>query len=494
MLRQMTTQRVMFITLFALIFVLAVRIPLDTDTWWHIRSGEHTLMEGFIYEDPFSFTKAGEEWVNHSWGAQLIIYGAYQLAGDVGLAIYTAFLATAGIAFMYAMSSGNVYLRALALIFGAATAAVFWSPRPQMVSFLFSAIILYILFLYKRKEIDRLWLIPPLMVVWGNMHAGFSIGYIFIGGTIAGEILGNLFNRDGEHVISLGRLRKLIVVTLVSVPLLVINPYTVDILLVPFQTVSIGALREFIQEWNSPNFQERQTWPFVFLLVGILGAVGASQKRLDWTDFVLVSGTAFMGLLAGRNLAVFAVAATPVLTHHVDAILTERGWQFKPMQRVKPFQGAVNLAVLIVILLGGLVSIIGVLNTETVEEAQRQFLPVQVAEFIEAEQPTGPMFNSYNWGGYLMFALPEYPVYVDGRTDLYKNDFLLRYLQTTIGRDGWQDNLDEDGVNMVVIEQNSIMAQNLEQEPGWTQIYPNSDYDEDEIASVFIRESEVASR
>jgi hypothetical protein len=121
---------------------------------------------------------------------------------------------------------------------------------------------LYLLFTYKQRRSDRLlWLIPPLMLVWGNLHAGFSIGFIFLAGMIAGETLGNVFNRGGANVIPPAGIRKLIIVGLVSAAALVVNPYGAQMLLVPFETVSIGPLRDFIQEWNSPNFQERQTWP-----------------------------------------------------------------------------------------------------------------------------------------------------------------------------------------------------------------------------------------
>lgn len=480
--RQLTIQRVMLVTVFVLLLSLATRIPVDTDTWWHIRSGEYTLNEGMIYQDPFSFTKQGEEWINHSWGSQILLYGAYQIAGNIGLSLYTAILATAGMAMLYQICAGNVYLRSFVLVLGAATAAVFWSARPQMTSFFLSTVVLYLLYMYKYKRVDRLWLIPPVMLVWGNLHAGFSIGFIFMGGVIAGEILGRLLNPQGDNVVSWQGIRKLIIIALISVAALVINPYGLKMLLVPFQTVSIGALRDFIQEWNSPNFQGRQTWPFIFMIFGLIGALGATSKKLDVTDFVLVCGTAFMALLYGRNIAVFAVVATPILTYYLDAALNERGWILKPIQRVTRRQARINAILLGLIVFGALANMIAVLAPASVETAQRAFLPIDVAEFIEAEHPAGPMFNSYNWGGYLMFALPDYPVYVDGRTDLYKDEFLTRYLQTAVGGADWREVLDEDGINMVVVESRSGLALNLREEPGWTLVY------EDEKAVIFTRD------
>lgn len=481
--RQLTIERATVIILFGLLFALAVFIPVDTDTWWHIRSGETILSNGIIHVDPFSFTKAGEPWIDHSWGAQIILYAIWQVAGNFGLSIYVASLATAGMYMVYRMSPGSVYLRAFTLVIGAATAAVFWSPRPQMISFFLSTVILYLLYLHKRKKIDRLWLIPVIMGVWGNLHAGFSIGFIFLGGSIVGEILGNLFNPKGEYVVPAGGIRKLILVTVVSVAALVINPYGLQMLAVPFQTLSIGALQNFIQEWNSPNFHERQTWPFIMLLLGTLGAVGASNKRLDWTDFVLAAGTAFMALLAGRNIAVFAVVATPILTEHLDAALSERGWVIQPVQRATPRMARLNAILVGVILLGALAKVLLVLDSKTVAKAQEDILPVKVSQYLADTQPPSPMFNSYNWGGYLMFALPDEKVFVDGRTDLYGDDFLTNvYLKTARGEAGWQETLDQYGVNTVVMEANSGLARSLRDAPGWSLDY------EDEMAVVFTRE------
>jgi hypothetical protein len=481
--RQLTIERAAAVILFALLFALAARIPTDTDTWWHIRSGEYTLSNGMIYADPFSFTKAGQPWVNHSWGAQIVLYGVWQAAGNLGLAVYTAALATGGMWFVYKMSPGSVYLRAFVLVIGAAAAAVFWSPRPQMLSFFLSAAVLYLLHLYKRRGIDRLWLLPVMVGLWGNLHAGFSIAFIFLGGFTAGEVLNNLFRPTAEHVIPWRGIRRLVLVTAVSAAALVVNPYGLHMLAVPFQTISIGALQNFIQEWNSPNFHDRSTWPFIFLLLGLLGAAGGSRKRLDWTDFLLASGTAFMGLLAGRNIAVFAVAATPVLADHLDALLSERGWVIQPARRVTPRMGVLNAVLAALIVLGAAAKVLLVLDADTVREAQETYLPVKVAEYLRDEDPAGPMFNSYNWGGYLMFMLPDEPVFVDGRTDLYGDEFLTNtYLRTAIGGDGWRETLNRYGIRLVVVEAGSGLARQLRDEPGWSLDY------EDAMAAVFTRE------
>src|SRR5262249_28915778 len=148
---------------------------------------------------------------------------------------------------------GNVYLRAFVIVLAAGTAAIFWSPRPQMASFLLGAVILYLLSLYKRRHIDRLWLIPIIMVLWANLHAGFFIGFLILAGTIAGEALGRLLDDQNPNVLSWQAIGRLAIITLISYGLLIINPNTTQMWTYSFRTVGIGALQQYIQEWASPD-------------------------------------------------------------------------------------------------------------------------------------------------------------------------------------------------------------------------------------------------
>src|SRR5258706_13577432 len=198
----LTTRRLAVAVLFILLFAVAVRIPVDTDTWWHLRSGEYILNKGIPTTDPFSLTRLNEPWIDHSWGSQIIMFLVYRLfggagqpgdGGNVGLALYTALLATIGMCFVYLTCEGEVYARMFVVVIAATAAAVFWSARPQMISFMLSTVVLYVLHLYKRKHIDRLWLLPVIMLLWVNLHSGWAIGFIFLFGAIAGEIVGRIW-------------------------------------------------------------------------------------------------------------------------------------------------------------------------------------------------------------------------------------------------------------------------------------------------------------
>jgi hypothetical protein len=489
-LQQFTIERLARWILFTLLFIMAIQVPVDTDTWWHLRSGETTLEDGAILnEDIFSFTRDGENWVNHSWGAQIILYGMYRLTGGgddpagtgtVGLALYTAFLATASMVLLFRLSSGTVYTRMFVLVLGAATAAVFWSPRPQMFSFFFGTVTLYVLYMYRYRQIDRLWALPVLMVLWVNLHAGFAIGFIFLFGFIAGEMMGRVLQQ--ENALDWSAIGKLGLVTVVSVLALSINPYGPRMILYPFDTAGIDVLNLFIQEWRSPDFKIPQTWPFIAMLGLILLLSGRSGAKLNWSELTLIAGTTALALWSARNISTFAIVATPLLARQLDAWLQSRGWDITPSAKATQQQSRLNLVILVLVFVGAAAQLGTTLAPESVEDIHEELLPVEATAYLQETQPPGPMFNDYNWGGYFIFALPDYPVFVDGRTDLYGDEFLQDYIRAILGGEEWERVFDSYDINVIVIQESTALATLLRENPEtWVETY------NDDLAVIFER-------
>ena len=101
----------MIVVTFVLIFALGVQLRIDTDVWWHLRAGAYMLDNGIIRSDPFSFTKAGETWIDHSWGADILSYALWTGGGYASLEALTGLLALAGGVLVYLMCPGGTYLR-----------------------------------------------------------------------------------------------------------------------------------------------------------------------------------------------------------------------------------------------------------------------------------------------------------------------------------------------------------------------------------------------
>jgi hypothetical protein len=122
----------------------------------------------------------------------------------------------------------------------------------------------------------------------------------------------------------------------ISMAVVVINPYTWQMWFYPFQTVGIGALRDYIQEWRSPDFHLLFVQPFVVMLLLTLGALARAGRRADWTDLALVAMWAWWGLFAARNIAIFGLVVTPVLVRYADIAWLNQ-WQSWGYKQDPPF-------------------------------------------------------------------------------------------------------------------------------------------------------------
>jgi hypothetical protein len=121
-----------------------------------------------------------------------------------------------------------------------------------------------------------------------------------------------------------------------------------------------------------------------------------------------------------------------------------------------------------------------VANAQPAFEA-REF-PASAIAYIRQHHPPGPIFNSYEWGGYLIWRLyPEYRVFVDGRADVYGDTFLEEFVRTYRAENDWRGVLRRFHVNTVVLSPNAPLAVLLQEEPSWQTAF------EDQQSVVFVR-------
>jgi hypothetical protein len=138
----------------------------------------------------------------------------------------------------------------------------------------------------------------------------------------------------------------------------------------------------------------------------------------------------------------------------------------------------------VLVLVAGAAKIALALEPDTIAEARADALPLEAIAYLEEARPPGPMFNSYNWGGYLIWEARDYPVYVDGRTDLYDDELLRVYLSIYFAsEDNWSTSLDEAGINLVLVEPGSPLARVLAVESGWERAFSG------EKAVIYTRET-----
>ena len=187
---KLTLPRLVTAITFLALFAMAMRVSADTDTWWHLRTGQWIVAHGAVPAvDPFSHTRAGAAWLIPGWLVQVPMYLLFAQLGYAGLNLFTAFFVLLAFVFIYLACEGHALGRAFTLVLAAAASAIYWSARPQIVSFALAAVFAYLLWLYRWRGVNRLWVLPLLMVVWANAHGGFAIGFILIGLTLAGQAL-----------------------------------------------------------------------------------------------------------------------------------------------------------------------------------------------------------------------------------------------------------------------------------------------------------------
>lgn len=471
---------------FLAVFAMAARVSVDSDTWWHLRTGEWILEHRSIPQaDPFSHTRLGADWHYPGWLVQTPMALLFRLGGAGALNLWTAAMVTLAFALLWPTLSGGPFLRAFVTILAATVSGVYWAARPYLVTFVLAAAFLAILECYRWQPGPaaqrRLVWLPVLMMVWVNSHGGFAVGFILWGVYLAGALWALLLRRG-----NLEARQQATTLAWVGGGLLLaacLSPAGPAILAYPFQTVGISALQDYIQEWQSPNFHLLHVQPFAWLLLLTLGAVGVSRRRLVLTDFLLVAGFAYLGLMAGRNVALFALAAPPALTRHLAPVMAalgrRLGWRGVSVRPPGRFAARLNLVLLALIALAVAVKAALVLPAEVNARHFRATLPVAAADFIRAETAPGRLFNSYNWGGYLLWALPDHPVFIDGRTDLYNDEVISTWLQAMRAEAGWESILAEHGIDLIVVEKASPLDRALVDNPAWRLIY------NDDLAVVY---------
>lgn len=481
---RLSTRKLVVVITFLAVFAMAARISLDSDTWWHLRAGQWITENRSIPRvDTFSYTRFGESWQYPGWLVQVPLYWIFDAFGPGGLNLWTGAMVTLAFGLVWQTMSGGAFLRAFVLILAVTASGVYWAARPYMVTFVFSAACLLILERWRKgahsqnmgkKKCRWIWFFPVIMVFWANSHGGFAVGFILWGVYFTGELLdfviSKWFSDGGQNsVAEVGR--RLLVpggVGLVMVAAVCVNPHGPVMLLYPFKTVGIGALQDLIVEWQSPNFHERHVQPFLWLLLIVIGVLGLSKKRLSLVELLLIGGFAYLSLNAGRNIALFGLAAPMVLTRHLAPLLDELGQRLgvrlpsQTSDSTTPAQSRLNWILLGVLIIAVSYKITLVTPRAINQEHFNKTLPVDAVEFIRETQPDGQLFSSYNWGAYLLWALPEYPVFVDGRTDLYGDEIIAQWVQVVQAEDGWEQILEEWGVGVILLEPDRPVVAQLE--------------------------------
>jgi hypothetical protein len=476
--------RLVMMVVLVLIFLAAARTPVDTDMWWHLRSGETTWTAGSpLLQDPYSFTRLGQPWINHSWLAQIVLFLLFEWGAYLALGAGVALLATGLMVLVFLQQDGPTLLRAFLLVLAMTVTSTVLSPRPQVFSLLLFALTGYILYMYKWRGRDTVWVLVPMFVLWSNLHGGYPLGLLLIGATAFGEILNHAFRYSGPEIMTWRQIRKLIIIAVLCVLVVVINPNGINTWLIPFQTVGMNVIQKFVPEWAAPDFQSPAQLSLLALTLALAGAMGFSRRRIDGSDLVTIFVFGMMAYLARRNFGPFALAATPVLSRHLWCVIQSlqsniRGRRELPMQipaevsqfKIPIWKKGINLSLAAFLILAAFGKLYFVTHPAFVAAHIQSIYPVGAVQWMQKQNIQGNVFNEYAWGGYLVWTLRENPVFVDGRTDLFGDVVVMDWMDVVQADARWSEVLEYWQVELILLEPNRPVVSLLEGN-GWQELY-----------------------
>jgi len=396
------------------------------DFWWHMAMGRYIVQTGQVpVVDIFSFTQAGKPYFVQNWLAEAALFAQHQLGGIELILLVQALVIT----FTYGLllwlairRSGQIRLSVALLMLGVVP-AVFdnWMVRPQSYVLPIFAAFLLILTNYRLGHGPRcrpcLWLLPPLMVLWVNMHGSFVLGLVLIALTFIGECIRRRYG--SEEVLTTRDLRNLVLCGILTTLAMFANPRGMEVLDYVRALVGTPAVAKLVTEWASPlvtrSFSD--LW-FVALAIALIPIFYFSRKRPDITDFLMMLPFLYLAISSGRHIIWFTMIALPPLAVAVAP------WFPKPAPSKE--NPTLNM---------GVVALVGMLVIAVLPWFKPSLgLPPELGELIEPRTPVRAvaalqklpankrpqrMYNTEGNGSYLIWAAPERKVFIDPRFEFY---------------------------------------------------------------------------
>ena len=451
----------------------------DPDIWWHLRTGQWVLQHHAVpATDPFSQYGMGRPWVAYSWLYEVLIALLFAKFNLLGIFIYDAVMRVAIAVALHRLmrrllpsSRWTLGLTAL----GVAVMMNKFGPRPGLFTILFFIVQYEILTAARQSGNHRLlfWL-PPLYVLWANIHVQFIYGLFALALQVAEPLLARRvpqLSPAGNREVPL---RRILPVTLACFAATLLNPYTLRIYGVIHEYITQLVPFQLVLELRAPTFRSPYDWFHVAVIALAFFVLGA-RRRFRVTELVLLSVATIVGLRAARDAWFAAVAALVVIASGTTA--TAEPEHSRP--RWQP--AAVGAGVLVVLI--AMAAAFGISNAKLQGKLGADFpggeFPVGAVKYIEEHRLPGPLYNDFNWGGYLIWALPRLPVYIDGRTNLYGDERLERHVSVERGAPIWSSDADLAAARLVIGNVDFPLTSLLRLDPRFRVVY------EDKRAVVF---------
>jgi hypothetical protein len=394
--------------------VIAGRVVVEGDTWWHLAVGQRILStHTWPSMDTYSFTMHGAPWIAYEWLGEVVMAVAARMDGIRGLAILLVLLAMtfSVLIYYYAwLRSRNVLASGFAAIAVLQVAAPVIGMRPQMLGYVFLVLSLICLERFTQGESKALWPLPLIFMVWGNAHSSFVLGFFVIGVyTACGLVEFRSHFLEAKRWNQTQRL-QLLWISLLCLVAVMITPYGARPAVWPVEVITHLRLNVLIgTEWQALDFSTPYAHVFLALLMVILLAQVVSPLMYRLETLALLLFTIAETCLHARFIMFFGIILAPVLATVLSRWL--------PSYRQEQDHPVANT-----VLIGAIV--FGILTffppTSKLQDMMDRSYPAGAVRYLRRRPGLGNMYNRDEWGGYLIWAMPERKVFIDGRNDIYE--------------------------------------------------------------------------
>ncbi len=427
----------------------------DYDLYARLIVGEHFFKTGWItYQDFLSYTPT-HLWYDHEWGASVVFYAFLKLFGNFGLILVQAIAIFFTTFFVIKTQQLQKHSYPTSLAFIAGFMILFSHQNPSIVrchmfSFSLFSMLLYFLEKTRLKNSNILWLMPPIIIIWNNLH----------GGVVSG--MGMIFIYMVAAIISRKPWRKYFGVLAISTPLLVINPYGADYLNFLFSANTKN--REYITEWWGVFVQRHVMYYyplFCTLVFTILLTLVRflNKKKIDITKTLALLTTATLGFIHVKLLSLAIIVVAALFYNEIIRLVHKNGIKFLN----KTAYVLIALAVCYI-----------PFSKPNVARTHAGKYPIAEVEFIKQNKIEGNLITAFGLGSYTSYKLyPQNLIYMDGR---YEEVYYDREFDNLISYEKaepiiWETVITNYPTQILMPEKVMPIYEFLRKNPDWEEVY-----------------------
>ena len=236
-------------------------------------------------------------------------------------------------------------------------------------------------------------------------------------------------------------------------------------------------MTERITEWQGTSLHDVPGLLFFGSVMAVVVLIARRGTRTSWPTLAWLAVFFVIGVYAIRGVAWWPLGAVAAIA---GVLVTSRIKDpAHPEPLGTPLMRRLNVAVAAVIVLAGVALLPVWRPTEPGLETPRGVVgvaPPGITGALRANaHPGDHVFNPQPWGSWFEFDLPDLPVGIDSRIELFPASTWDAYENVIDGVDGWQAQLETWDVAWVVVAKQDASFAGRLAAAGWRQVYADAD-------------------